>query len=60
MAGFLRLRRMSDNEYVVINPAEIVKVRCAERGTSVVYLRNATSEHVYESVDEIAKLLEKE
>jgi hypothetical protein len=47
----------STNESVLINEDDIMKVKAAERGTAVIHLRNACSEHVMESVADVERML---
>jgi hypothetical protein len=58
MAHFIQLRRFRDNEIVVINVDDIVKVAPSVRQTSDVHLRDAScSMQVLESVEEVYKKL---
>ena len=52
---YIKLRRLNDNESVVINTEHIVKIRTAERGTTIVYLETASNEHVIESLEDILR-----
>jgi hypothetical protein len=53
----LRLINYSSHEPVLINSEEISKVRSAERGTAVVYLRDGSNVHVLESVSDIERVI---
>ena len=52
-----KLTSFTTNEKLLVNPDDIVKVKRAERSTSVVYLRDCPSEHVMESVDDIERMM---
>lgn len=54
---FIRLRRVADNDIVIINAADVVRIRSAERGTACVFIRGDVSQHVLESVDDVGRLL---